>query len=427
MSAGSINLTRGQPGIMRILNLILAFYCLTIVQGIQAQTYGCTDPTASNYNSSATVNNGSCTYASASADPVSGVPLPETLIETSGLIHWNNGIWTHNDSDDKNIYSLDTVSGAILRSVELTGTVNTDWEEISEDRDFIYIGDFGNNYSGNRTDLKILKVSKSSVLSGLPAVETINFSYPDQANYNPAAPNSTDFDCEAMIVSKDSIYLFTKQWVSGGTALYSLAKTPGTHVAKRKSVYNVRGLITGAVYLEPERLIALCGYNKILEPFIFLLYDFKGTDFFGGNKRKISVALPYHQVEAITTADGLKFYITNENFTQPDFLTVLQQLHILNLTPFLENYYSMISAVPGTGVKSGIFVFPVPTKDFITIKSKNSFLPVEFRLSNMSGQVVINGRLTEERQSVSLTGLPYGLYFFTLKGTRVESVKIVKQ
>jgi hypothetical protein len=328
---------------MRILNLIVTLPWIFVVQGIYAQTYGCTDPLATNYNSSADVNDGSCIYGKATAGSVSGIILPEILPETSGLIHWNNAIWTHNDSDDSNIYSLDTVSGAILRSVALTGTVNTDWEEISEDRDFIYIGDFGNNYSGNRTDLKILKVAKSSVLDGSPVVETINFSYSDQQNHNPAEPNDTDFDCEAMVVSDDSIYLFSKQWVSGGTALYSLPKSPGTHIAKLLDVHNVRGLVTGAVYLERERLIALCGYNKILEPFIFLLYDFQGTDFFGGNKRKISVDLPYHQVEAITTADGLRYYITNENFTQPDIVTVPQSLNILDLQQYLGSYLSPAS------------------------------------------------------------------------------------
>jgi len=325
---------------MRIFNLILTLPFLFIGQGIQAQTSGCTDPLASNYNSSATVNDGSCTYLSANAVSVAEILLPDILPETSGLIHWNNGIWTHNDSDDSNIYSLDTISGAVLQSFALTGIVNTDWEEISEDMDYIYIGDFGNNFSGNRSDLKILKVSKASVLAGKPEVEFINFSYPDRVTFDRAEPNNTDFDCEAMVVSKDSIYLFTKQWVSSGTALYSLPKTGGTHVAKLKSVYNVRGLITGAVYLEPERLIALCGYNKILEPFIFLLYDFQGTDFFGGNKRKISVELPYHQVEAITTADGLKYFITNENFTQPDFVTVPQALNILDLQQYLGPYLS---------------------------------------------------------------------------------------
>lgn len=286
------------------------------------------------------MNDGSCTYGSATALPVSAIILPEVLLETSGLIHWNKGIWTHNDSDDSKIYSLDTISGAVLQSVALTGTVNTDWEEISEDSDFIYIGDFGNNSSGNRTDLKILKISKTSILAGSPEGETINFSYSGQMNFDPAGSNNTDYDCEAMIVSKDSIYLFTKQWVSGGTALYSLPKTPGTHLATLNSVYNVRGLITGAVYLEPQRLIALCGYSKILEPFIFLLYDFKATDFFSGNKRKISVELPYHQVEAITTADGLKFYITNENFTQPEIVTIPQALHTLDLQQFLGSYLS---------------------------------------------------------------------------------------
>jgi len=325
---------------MRILNLLLTIPCLFTFQCMNAQISGCTDPMASNYNSTATVNDGSCTYGLSTAVSVSEILLPDVLPETSGLIHWNKGIWTHNDSDDSNIYSLDTTSGAVLQSVELTGTLNTDWEEISEDRDFIYIGDFGNNFSGNRTDLKILKVPKISVLAGLPEVETINFSYSGQVGYDPAEPGNTDYDCEAMVVSNDSIYLFTKQWVSGGTALYSLPKTPGTHIAKLKSLYNVRGLITGAVWLEPQRLIALCGYNKILEPFILLLYDFEGTDFFGGNKRKISVELPYHQVEAITTADGLKFFITNENFTQQDVVTVPQALNIIDLKQYLGTYLS---------------------------------------------------------------------------------------
>lgn len=343
---------------MRILNLILTVPFLLIVQCTCAQTSGCTDPLASNYNSSATANDGSCTYALAIALPVSEIILPDVLPETSGLIHWNKGIWTHNDSDDSKIYSLDTISGTVLQTVTLTGTVNTDWEEISEDSDFIFIGDFGNNSSGNRTDLKILKISKTSILAGSPEVETINFSYPDRVNYDPAGPNNTDYDCEAMIVSTDSIYLFTKQWVRGGTAIYSLPKNPGTHLAKLNSIYNVRGLITGAVYLEPQRIIALCGYNKILEPFIFLLYDFKGTDFFGGNKRKISVELPYHQVEAITTADGLKYFITNENFTQPEMVTVPQALYTLDLQQYLGAFLS----APTSQARGSICAFFRPRK-----------------------------------------------------------------
>jgi len=102
--------------------------------------------------------------------------LVNTLDETSGLILWNKRLWTHNDSEDLNIYALDTINGNILQSVQLTGTVNKDWEEISHDKDYIYIGDFGNNSGGNRTDLKILKISKNSISAGQPVIETINFS-----------------------------------------------------------------------------------------------------------------------------------------------------------------------------------------------------------------------------------------------------------
>lgn len=150
----------------------------------KAQIYGCTDPLANNYNPSATVNNGSCTYNAASVSPVASSNLSNTLAETSGLIFWNNLVWTHNDSDDVNVYGLDTLNGGILQTQPLTGSLNTDWEEVSQDSDYLYVGDFGNNGNGNRTDLKILKISKNSFLSGSPVIETINFSYSNQVNFN---------------------------------------------------------------------------------------------------------------------------------------------------------------------------------------------------------------------------------------------------
>lgn len=303
----------------------------------KAQIYGCTDPLANNYNPSATVNNGSCTYNAASVSPVASSNLSNTLAETSGLIFWNNLVWTHNDSDDVNVYGLDTLNGGILQTQPLTGSLNTDWEEVSQDSDYLYVGDFGNNGNGNRTDLKILKISKNSFLSGSPVIETINFSYSNQVNFNPAGGNNTDFDCEAFIVSTDSIFLFTKQWVSNQTSVYALPKIPGTHIAQLRSTFNVQGLITGSTWLEQERMIVLTGYSSSLQPFLYLLYDFNATAFFSGNKRKIGLSLPFHQVEGIATTDGLKFYISNEYFNQFT-INVPQKIHTLNLSSYLQNY-----------------------------------------------------------------------------------------
>jgi len=143
--------------IIRYLTLILVFIILS--GNAHAQIYGCTDRLAINYNSSATLNDGSCIYNLSNISPLGSLPLDEVLSETSGLIFWNNNLWTHNDNSDSNIYMLDTLYGRIVQAYPLAGIENRDWEEISQDEDYVYIGDFGNN-SGNRTDVRILKVSK---------------------------------------------------------------------------------------------------------------------------------------------------------------------------------------------------------------------------------------------------------------------------
>jgi hypothetical protein len=60
---------------------------------------------------------------------------------------------------------------------------NTDWEEISQDSSYIYVGDFGNNYQGNRTDLHILRIEKKSFLLNQPIIDTISFSYSNQTDF----------------------------------------------------------------------------------------------------------------------------------------------------------------------------------------------------------------------------------------------------
>jgi hypothetical protein len=327
---------------MKILNVIFIINFVLIINCEKAQECGCTDPIAVNYNRSATINDGSCTYNEGHIALISSFNLEGSISETSGLIYWNNQIWTHNDNGDINIYSLGTNNGNVIQSYSIIGTVNTDWEEISQDDEYIYIGDFGNNVNGNRTDLKILRIDKNSILTNSALVDTISFSYSDQINFASLGPNNSDFDCEAFIVSSDSIFLFTKQWVSNKTSIYSVSKDPGNYIAHLRSTFNVAGLITGATYLESQKLIVLCGYSNFVEPFIYLLYDFNGTDYFSGNKRKIAISLPFHQIEGIATSNGLKYYISNENLTQPPYIKIPQKLHILDLTPFLGDYLNML-------------------------------------------------------------------------------------
>ena len=408
---------------MRFRYLILLLSFILFAGRAEAQKYGCTDPLAVNYDPSATSNDGSCRYNPANIAPLGSLNLDAILSETSGLIFWDNRLWSHNDNSDTNLYSLDTLYGRIIRNYPLKGIANTDWEEISQDEDNIYIGDFGNN-SGNRHDLKIYRAGKNSILNSTAVFDSVCFTYADQVDFTPAAYDS-DFDCEAFIVSEDSIFLFTKEWVSNRTSVYSLPKSPGSYAAKRRSSWDVNGLITGAVYLEDQRIIVLSGYSERLKPFLYLLYDYDGSDFISGNKRKIEVLLPYHQIEGIATTNGIKYFITNEYFSTEPLIKTRQKIHLFDLRAFLGNYLGLPFIRPDE--ENNFIISPVPANDYVMIQGLADLLPADFILINMTGQIVMTGEFNSESSTLNISGLNPGIYFMRIGEEKRHSYKIIKQ
>jgi len=316
-----------------LIPLIIGIVILSL-SSCNAQLSGCTDPMANNYDPDATNNDGSCTYESFSLSPERTVELDPALKETSGLTLWDGLVWTHNDSDDNRLYGLDTYSGEIKREEVLVGAENHDWEEIFKRYGLYICGRYWKQY-GKPYDLHILRVEKSSLEAGNPEFITIWFSYEDQMDFNPGGGQQTDYDCEAFLVTADSIFLFTKQWLSLGTAVYAIPNRPGTFIANRIGYYDVGGLITGAAFLENERLLVFTGYTGLLVPFLHICYDFQGTDFFGGNNRRINISLPFHQVEGIATENGLDYFVTNEARSVANYPA---SLHLFNLNDILGNY-----------------------------------------------------------------------------------------
>ena len=387
---------------------------------------GCTDPVALNYSPAATTNDGSCIYKEITVIPEMEIRLPDKLVETSGLIYWDHHIWTHNDNSDVNIYQIDTISGNIIQSLSLPGVVNTDWEEISQDSAYLYIGDFGNNSGGNREDLNILRVDKKSLLKGTPLIEKIEFSWSDQIIGRKAFAD-TDYDCEAFIVTEDSIYLFTKQWISKKTSLYSLPKTPGVHVAKLKATYNVEGLVTGAVLVDSKKLIALCGYSTALEPFILLLYDFKDQNFFGANKRKIYIRAANHQIEGITTANGLRYYVSNEYLSLGPFINIPQKLQIIDLHSYLDNYFNSLTSDTNNLTMNDYIIYPNPADDYISLKSNSVNMRSDYHLLDLSGRVIRTGFFSGDEPDISVSGLTAGIYFLKICREKCRTYKVIKK
>ena len=412
--------------------ILVLILLVTIAPVCPAQVCSCTDSLALNFNPMATVNDGSCQYASTIIMPVEIGALDSQLGSTSSLFYWENGYWTNNDHNDSCLYLIDTTTAETVGSRCFDGVYNYDTEEITQDSLYLYFGDVGNN-NGNRQNLKILRIGKESILNQAVVIDTIWFSYEDQTEFT-SNPQATDFDCEAFIISGDSIYIFTKEWVSTQTTIYAIPKTPGAHMARLSETYDVNGLITGAAYIPEYQLVVLCGYDydpvnllSSLHPFIVLLYDFQGERFFSGNKRRLDFDFSTRaQIEAIATHNALDYYITNESTSIPvmdlvvDIPPALQRLDLREyLLPYLSRFgvTDNPDAVPSLqNQKTDIRIYPNPVRDKIYIDYTQDFAGAVYEIFNLRGQKVADGILNDKVIMLSNKNMPLGQYVLTVQG-----------
>lgn len=329
---------------------------LLLSNKVSSQAAGCTDALANNFNAAATLNDGSCTYnATSYTPPVKVDRLNDSIRETSGLQFANNGLWTFNDSGgDAVIYKIDTLSNTILQRVYLTGAVNKDWEDIAFDGTYFYIGDFGNNNNGARTDLKIYKFPIGNIPphAGNPVVniaaneiEVIGFSYADQPQPPVAtSTNNTKFDCEAMLIDNGQIHLFTKDWINSTTTHYIINSTnAGNYILTPKETLATNYLVTAADKPMGQDLISLLGYQKsgLANHFIYLLSNYSNGLYFNGNKRKINLpdVTVMGQAEGISFRDDSTGYISNEKFIMPGFnITINPMLKAFNIGAYVSTF-----------------------------------------------------------------------------------------
>lgn len=216
--------------------------------------------------------------------------LSDTVNETSGLIFYRNFIWTFNDSGgEPSIYRLDTVHGNIIQEIRLSNVHNVDFEDITQDEDFIFLGDIGNNF-GNRKDLCIYKIAKKDIPldeNATVKAEEIHYNYADQHNFI-IRPRMNNFDCEALISMKDQLYLFTKNWDDGKTRVYKLLKEAGNYSLDVVSEFPADGLITGGDYDAKTGTLGLVGYKDFM-PFVWIFWDFDDDNFFDGKKVRLNL------------------------------------------------------------------------------------------------------------------------------------------
>lgn len=243
--------------------------------------------------------------------------LDDLVDESSGLVFLNNNLITFNDSGGNNsLYEIDIVNGELIRTVDIINATNYDWEDITADSEYIYLGDFGNNY-GNRQDLLIYKISISDFLNtsdNTVSAEQINFSYSDQITFQ-SNPYNSNFDAESIISFNDSLYIFTKNWADRKSNVYSLPKNAGSYIASKIDSLDVEGLITAAEYNINSNTVTLLGYNPD-STFVIELTNFNNSNFSQGLISKFPLVVPENysiQTEGLTNINNY-YYISAEDY-----------------------------------------------------------------------------------------------------------------
>ena len=403
---------------------LLSLLFLATFSYASAQNPGCTDPKSPGYDPSATENDGSCTYGATNYNPNKISNLPAQIKETSGLMLHNGVLWNHNDGGNATIlYGLNPETGSILRTVQVSGGSNIDWEDITKDDTYGYIGDFGNN-NGNRSNLRILRFPLEQLEDDTVFVETISFSYPDQTDFS-SRPQNNNFDAEAMISLGDSIYIFSKNWVNLRTKLYAVPKEPGNHVARLDGEIYADGLITGAAFNPADSVILLTGYTKVLSPIIWLLWDFRDTKVFGGNKRKININLPLHQMEAVEWQSGSSYLITNEALESP--ANVAAAMFRVNTGAWISTQPTIL---PQNPLKKSLELFPNPACDAISLVwQPQQDQPIDIQVFQSDG--ILAYELQDQPNTGKLTldiwHLPPGNYWVILRDETESVGRFIRQ
>lgn len=235
--------------------------------------------------------------------------LDPVLHESSGLTFQDSKLYSFNDGGNPSaLYEINPNNGALLSTSPLP-MKNKDWEAISSDGEFFYIGDFGNN-AGNRKDLKIYKV----MLNGAVPIDTLSFSYPEQKDF--LGPlHRHNFDAESLIIREDTLSVFTKEWKSLNTTRYDLVwlEAEGLWETKKKETFSTGYLVTDAAHKKGK--LYLVGYTKKMEVYLSVFSEDKNGNFFSSTPKKYFLGLSSKlgQVEGITV-DEHHLYISSERF-----------------------------------------------------------------------------------------------------------------
>jgi hypothetical protein len=248
-----------------------------------------------------------------SVEIISKIVLPKIINETSGLEFYNNNFITHNDSGGEPSLYVFNEMGEVIETIGLNKNPdfeieNNDWEDITNDNEYLFVADTGNNF-GNRDNLNIIRVSKGTdfMVDGI-----IKISYSDQESFFPRPKHK--YDAEAIIVIEDKIALFSKDRENLNTDLYLVDKNQnGSQILTSEVSYDVDTLITGGDFDEDRNLLALVSYNSNGNQYLLLFENFELNNLENNTYKKFKIPLEQAQIEAVKIIDEKTFWVTSED------------------------------------------------------------------------------------------------------------------
>ncbi len=344
------------------------------------------------------------TYTFAQSDAQAKVlcQLPPQLGESSGIyVASANRIWSHSDSGNPNALYLIDSTGTLKRTVVVRNATNIDWEEMTTDTlGNVYVGDFGNNANARR-DLVIYKIlnfnnlQKDTFDAGL-----IKFTYPDQTAFPPDLSNYV-YDCEAMLVFSDSIFLVTKDYHAipypGITRIYRIPNAIGTHVATFVAQVNTDnstkeyGAITGMALSPDWRSVVLIAHRRI-----YIAQNFTGRAFWAVKWRSANINSSNNK-EAVGFIDNCNLYLTDDKGGIPTGF--LYTLNICSLATTLAPTKELTSDHTPLSIKC--FPNPSTTDESIGLTFSKTLTSATLDLFDATGKL-----------------------FFTIKGINSDSYNI---
>ncbi len=304
--------------------------------------------------------------AQVSVNPRIVCQLPAQLGESSGLfVPTANQLWSHGDSGNPNeLYLIDSL-GKLKRTVVVRNATNVDWEDVSADSlGNLYVGDFGNNANARR-DLTIYKIPNFTTLQRDTAdAGLIKFSYPDQTAFPPVL-SAYLFDCEAMLVFSDSIFLIAKDYhavpYTGVARIYRIPNAIGTHVATfvaqvaTDNTDKHLGAITGMCISLDRKTVVLTAHRRL-----YIAQGFQGRAFWSVNWQKAYINSAGNK-EAVAFRDACTLYLTDDNGGVP-----AGNLYTIDLCQLKTQLTPTAEITPIEGPLS-INAFPNPSTGFETI------------------------------------------------------------